>query len=109
MWWIDMFIWYVEEMLGLCYVTVMIYDIGMMWIVTFKGMISLWYDICATWMICDMIDMQMTNGHMYNCDMHLESYDKNFMIWWKMLVEFVIHDNEKGKMLGPHALLCVYA
>ena len=54
-------IWYVEDMLELCYVTFMIYDMvwyvhDVNWYVQIYD--KLWYSLCATWMIYDMIDMQ---------------------------------------------------
>ena len=52
------------------------YDMCMIWIDTFKYMISLWYDICATWMIYDMIDKQMVNWNYVPPRYTARDYDK---------------------------------
>ena len=64
----------------------------------------LWYDICATWMICDMIDIQMTNWHEIQPWNTHGRYDMK-----EDSSGVVVYDNENGKVLGPHALLCVHA
>ena len=64
-WWIDMFLiwyvkeWYVEDMLGICYVTVIIYDILCAWCVLLCLKAWKCYDMIYVrheWY--DMIDMQ---------------------------------------------------
>ena len=80
-------IWFVENILGIYYVTVMIYDMCTIWIVMSKSIKTIWYELYVWWMIWydwhekwQLAWIQPRHTHK-SYDKWYEKWYENVMIW----------------------------